>query len=95
MRHLCSIDDWKVARELFKAKHPMLSDMSKYDHFWTYYLPEVPRWGNAAHRPGEVHSVQGLEKSWDIDKQFVKHEKKLYSGEGIDLRNILAGISNR
>ena len=60
MRHLCSVKDWKVAMTLFQEKYPFLSDVSKNDHFWTYYFFEVSRWGNVAHCPGQIHSVQGV-----------------------------------
>ena len=94
MRHLNTLMEWKTARSLFKGKHSLL-EHSKYDHFWTYYLPEQPRWGNVAHHCGEIQSVQGLEKSWDYDKECVKLQKTLIRGKGYDLHHIFGGLSNR
>ena len=93
IRHLNCMEEWKTSRELFKIKFPVLSD-TKYDHFWNYYFPENPRWGNVPHKAGEIHSVQGLEKSWDIDKSSIKNEK-LSSKKDLELRHVFSGISNR
>ena len=94
MRHLNTLTEWKTARYLFKEQHRFLQD-SQFDHFWNYYLPEQPRWGNVPHHCGEIHSVQGLEKSWDYDKDSFKLQKSLTRGKGYDLHHIFGGISNR
>ena len=95
IRHLCTKQDWTTARELFKIEYAVLDNDTIFSHFWTYYFPEIPRWGNVAHKAGEVHSVQGLEKSWDLDKKTINDERNSSSTKNIDLRHIFAGISNR
>ena len=86
--------EWTTARDLFKDEHSFLLN-SRYDHFWNYYFPVQPRWGNICHHSGEIQSVQGLEKSWDYDKQSVKFQKSLMKSKGYDLHHIFAGILNR
>ena len=94
IRHLNTLIEWTTARDLFKDEHSFLLN-SRYDHFWNYYFPVQPRWGNICHHSGEIQSVQGLEKSWDYDKQSVKFQKSLMKSKGYDLHHIFAGISNR
>ena len=92
---MSTIEDWSTARHLFQVQYTQLADLTKYGHFWEYYFPPIPRWGNVAHRPGEVHSCQGLEKSWDMDKQAIKFERLVCSKSISSLCNIFSGISNR
>lgn len=85
---LTSIPDYVMARLLFRAKNPDLTD-----HFMNRYVPRYPTFGSACHPSGEAKSGQGLEKTWDYHKKsktsYQKREKST------DVKAIVGAWSER
>jgi hypothetical protein len=88
LSHITTLHDWVTARDLFMNENQDLPD-----HVYKQYFPGYPRWGAAAHQPGESRSTQGLEKTWDHLKTAKNcHQQRTNAG---DLESILEAISQK
>jgi len=99
-RQIPTREEWKAAHpllvlhvqnELFNDLKPELADLIR-KHMFAEYFDWEPKWG-PAHFPGQVASINGLEKGWFYDRKDTKDLMHKFGGKSYQVMAYFEHIS--